>query len=505
MKKTIQNLLQLGLVAAVLDSRAPAQAANPQSQRVTVHPQDSGEALVNPAMGWVIFYYDNALSHYGNREEPHDTLQDFPGLSVVYLRLAWGYLEPEKGKFNWSIVDGPAQRFIDRGLQVAFRFSCYEGHSGQFDATPPWVRAAGARGDLIREDDGKEYWQPRYDNPVFLRHLEDFLAAAARRYDGNPNVAWIDVGSFGIWGEGHTRTNYARKVRRRHIELHAKHFKKTLIAVNDDLGKDRGQSARLDDLVSGPGRFTLRDDSILVNPGLRAYRSAHLADLFWRREPIILESEHYGSPRRNDSWSRGELFLEAMEAYRASYVSAHWYPREFLKENGDLIQAMNRRMGYRLNLLEASWPSQVGCSNRFELHTRWKNVGVAPCYPGGFVALTLKTGKEGIVAVFTDESWNLRELGVDLPGPASKVVQYNDGSSKESTPRSLRSLRLPIPGSAPVKELRSTFALSQVVKPGDYNVFVSVGDRDGTPRLALPLSDGDGHRRYRLGTLTIIP
>lgn len=344
MKKTIQNLLQLGLVAAVLDSRAPAQAANPQSQRVTVHPQDSGEALVNPAMGWVIFYYDNALSHYGNREEPHDTLQDFPGLSVVYLRLAWGYLEPEKGKFNWSIVDGPAQRFIDRGLQVAFRFSCYEGHSGQFDATPPWVRAAGARGDLIREDDGKEYWQPRYDNPVFLRHLEDFLAAAARRYDGNPNVAWIDVGSFGIWGEGHTRTNYARKVRRRHIELHAKHFKKTLIAVNDDLGKDRGQSARLDDLVSGPGRFTLRDDSILVNPGLRAYRSAHLADLFWRREPTILESEHYGSPRRNNSWDRGELFLEAMEAYRASYVSAHWYPREFLKENGDLIQAMNRRM-----------------------------------------------------------------------------------------------------------------------------------------------------------------
>jgi len=26
----------------------------------------------------------------------------------------------------------------------------------------------------------------------------------ARRYDGNPNVEFIDIGSFGMWGEGHT-------------------------------------------------------------------------------------------------------------------------------------------------------------------------------------------------------------------------------------------------------------------------------------------------------------
>jgi hypothetical protein len=43
------------------------------------------------------------------------------------------------------------------------------------------------------------------------------------------------------------------------------------------------------------------------------------------------------------------------------------------------------------------------------------------------------------------------------------------------------------------------------VKPGTYDVFISVGDRDGTPRLALPLKDGDGHRRYRLGTIELAP
>ena len=491
----------IGLAAAVL-----AQVPPTGPERVVVRPPDNSEALINPRMGWVHHYYDNTLAHYGNREEPHDTLQDFPGLSVIYLRLAWGYIEPEQGKFNWSVVDGPAQRFIDRGLQVAFRFTCYEGHSGQFDATPRWVRDSGAQGKMTKEGDGKEYWQPRYDDPVLLHHLEGFLAAAARRYDGNPNVAWIDVGSFGIWGEGRTKLDYTREARKQHVDLYAKYFKKTLIAVNDDLGGgQKGKNGALDDLVVGEGRFTLRDDSILVNPGPKAYRSAYMAERFWPRGPIILESEHYGGPRGRGYWDNGALYAESVEAYRASYLSVHWFPREFLNENRDFIRRMNLRLGYRLNLLEASWPAHIGLSGQFELLTQWKNVGVAPCCPGGWVALTFKTSQGGIVAVFVDESWNLRDLGVDMPGPTSKVVEYDDAGPRKNGQASIRSLRLPVPGSAPVKQLRSGFALSQVVKPGTYDVFISVGERDGTPRLALPLADADGHRRYRLGAVNVTP
>lgn len=38
---------------------------------------------------------------------------------------------------------------------------------------------------------------------------------------------------------------------------------------------------------------------------------------------------------------------------------------------------------------------------------------------------------------------------------------------------------------------------------GAFEVFVSVGQCDGTPVIALPLPDGDGHRRYRLGTIVV--
>lgn len=104
---------------------------------MAVHPEDTGVALVNPSMGWKLNFYSNILDNYGSRLAPSDTLDDFPGLSCICLRLPWAYIEPEEGRFNWSIADAPAQRWIDQGLQAAFRFTCSE--SWMRYAPPEWV------------------------------------------------------------------------------------------------------------------------------------------------------------------------------------------------------------------------------------------------------------------------------------------------------------------------------------------------------------------------------
>jgi len=54
-----------------------------QVERVTVHPTDNGQALVNPQMGWTFHFYSNIPTNYGSKLEPWDTLDDFPGLSTV--------------------------------------------------------------------------------------------------------------------------------------------------------------------------------------------------------------------------------------------------------------------------------------------------------------------------------------------------------------------------------------------------------------------------------------
>jgi hypothetical protein len=73
-----------------------ATAAPADEEIVTVRPTDNGAALVNPGMGWVFHYYDNVPAHYGSKLAPSDTLDDWPGLSVIYLRIR-GFSGPRRG------------------------------------------------------------------------------------------------------------------------------------------------------------------------------------------------------------------------------------------------------------------------------------------------------------------------------------------------------------------------------------------------------------------------
>ncbi|MDP2996204.1 MAG: DUF4832 domain-containing protein [Bryobacterales bacterium] len=471
-----------------------AASALPGAERVVVRPQDTGAALINPGMGWMFQHYDNDIRRYSVDLDPSDGVEEFPGVSSVYIRLAWSYIEPEEGKFNWPIVDTAAQRWLTKGKTVAFRFSCAESHRDQPYATPEWVRKAGAKGYHFIPGKGLApdgpWWEPDYDDPVFLDKLDRFLAAAAARYDGNPEVAFIDVGSFGVWGEGHTgsstRLPYSAATVRRHIDLYKKHFKRTLLAANDDFSN---QGRGLETLTYARQQgLTLRDDSILVQGGAQAYHHAWVAPMFWPELPVVLECEHFGGSRDRGHWQDGNLYRKAVEEYHASYATVHWYPREFLKANRELIDRINRRLGYRLQLLEASVPAQVKAEAEFGIGYAWRNAGVAPCLPGGHPAITLKDAKGAIIGVFVDEDFDMRSLPVGPPDAAPVVSRGEKPINQASRP--LISYRLPP---------------AHIVKPGVYDVYISVGTRTGTPQIALPLASEDGHRRYKLGTIAITP
>ena len=161
---------------------------------------------------------------------------------------------------------------------------------------------------------------------------------------------------------------------------------------------------------------TLRDDSICVQPPPRSWFHAELAQAFWPKLPVVLEHEHYGSSKTRGAWGDGSLLLRSVEEYHASYMSIHWWPRVLLEENREIIDKINRRMGYRLQLREASLPRQVRLGEPFTIETTWANAGVTPCYPGGFIGFAFKDDKGGIVAAFADESFDVRDLEV---GPVS--------------------------------------------------------------------------------------
>ena len=109
-----------------------------------------------------------------------------------------------------------------------------------------------------------------------------------------------------------------------------------------------------------------------------------------------------------------------------------------------------------------------------EAGKRLRNVGVAACLPNGYPTWTLKDSQGGITAVLVDEGFDVRDLPVGPPGKA-------ESRSRES------SFRLPFQ-----------------LRPGRHDVFVSIGNRTGTPKIALPLPGDDGHQRYRLGVVQVV-
>lgn len=144
---------------------------------VTVTLADNDAVFSNPGIGWVLHYFDNIMAHYGSRLDPADTVDEFPGLSNLYLRLRWSAIEPRRGQFDWSVVGTPAQRWLDRGLHLSLRFSCCESKADC--ATPRWVRELGAKGCMFTPgkgiDPSSTQWEPDYNDAVFLEHLDRFL------------------------------------------------------------------------------------------------------------------------------------------------------------------------------------------------------------------------------------------------------------------------------------------------------------------------------------------
>jgi len=482
------------------------------SSAATVRPDATDEALLNPGMGLVYYQYSNRLWCYGSHTKPGDTLDWFPGANVIYMRIPWCELEPEEGQFRWDILDTYAQPWIAAGKQVAFRITCSESRWSY--ATPQWVEKAGAKGvrfkmpSIGHELRGAdvEIWDPIYDDPVFLEKLGNLARAFARRYDGKPYVAFVDIGSFGMWGEGHTvfssklDQETTDRIVKIHMDLWRKAMPNTYLVISDDVSGHVNPAPDAEAMRYARSLgIGFRDDSLLCPPQNPPWFHANwAADHFAATLPVVGEVGHWNL--LNDGrWSEEQL-VASVEAYQASYLSIHDWPERYLKLNRRAIDEINRRLGYRFELREAAWPDEVRIGEPVEIASEWVNVGVARRYAGATLAWSLLTADGAVAWTFVDDGYDFREAlpklkGVEHPvkhvsrvrfGYRAKIPQMNDGVWDRE-----------------VKDDPSLMGDVPTIPRGDYTLAVSLGDPDGTPRLALPLKGGRPDRRYPLGGIRL--
>lgn len=367
--------------------------------------------LANPHKGWYHHFPDNHPNKYQIAQD--SDLLNFPGMDHVYIRLAWSYLEPREGQFDWPVIDRIIDKWTGHGLGIAFRISCRETSADRIEqqfATPRWVAEAGARGGhyLMGKATGPEGpWEPVFDDPVFLDKLDRFLAAFAARYDGRPWLRYVDIGSIGDWGEGHSwagsRQECGLAARLRHVDLYRTQFQRSQLVVTDDFVyalNDPQERKTLHEHVLQHG-ISYRDDSILVNGYLAGtsdqftVRSPEFFADAYGKTPTVFELEHYGTVKKQGNWegrpdslvakhgqgkTGPDYFRGALGLLHATYIGYHGYADQWLADNPELTGELLNRCGYWYLLRRVSLPAKLQPGADVALTFDWENRGVAPAY-----------------------------------------------------------------------------------------------------------------------------
>jgi hypothetical protein len=322
---------------------------------IKVEPKAADITLQNPGRGFTTT--GNSFNEtMGNRLHP---------LSGIHqVRWYWDMLEPEEGKINFTMIDSLLDKVARNGQLLNFRVMCQNVNM----VIPSWAIKQGIKA-------------PYYDDPVFLKKQENLVKALGERYDGNPYIAFIDIGTVGQWGEWHTEGNSDIKLPsdgnvKKIIDIYLQSFKKTpLVMLIGGSGLqyaiDNGTGWRADcwgDMGTEWNHMGVRYPQI--------FKASNI-DNAWKCGPVALETCWTIDKWFEEGWDIDYILSKALEWHTTSVnngsyeVPKEWWPK---------IQEFEKKLGYRFALVEFTYPSSVKNGELMKYTMKWENSGVAPIY-----------------------------------------------------------------------------------------------------------------------------
>ncbi len=408
--------------------------------RINIEFSESDSVFANPGQGWMS--------------------SRLPG-SIKYIRIGWAELEPEKGKYNWGPFERAIEEGREKGRKISIRIMTCNAHSKTYYTSPKWLFDYGCKGiEYLRGGDDPTFGgirtlriEPVYSDPLFLYHHEEFIKALADKYNGSPDLEFLDIGSYGIWGEWHTPNPAPVEVRKKIVDMYVNAFTKTpLVFMTDDAevlpyALSKGTGLRRDGVGS---RWH-------ENTWIGSEKYAGVEDMAeaWKQAPVVFE--WYGN--YDYLLSRNWSFDSAVNFMLNNHVTIiNDNIGKVPDDQMPKIYKLARLAGARLVLNEISYPVKVKRGNDFKIQMKFSNKGVGKLYhPYVIRCFLLDTGED--IEYYFDLQADLMKW---LPGD----YEINE------------SVNLPIS-----------------VKKGKYSLAVGIVDKEGKRnpfKLAINLPEQNG-------------
>lgn len=130
--------------------------------------------------------------------------EDYPFLTGGNMTFFWKDIEVADQVFDWSVVDEWLDAQTALGKVANIGFSVYDGRCCGGSVTPPWM--VWEHEESVVRCDAMQWAIPRYWDEYYLRQYREFIQAFAQRYDNDPRIAWVEIGT-GIFGEAKPADN----------------------------------------------------------------------------------------------------------------------------------------------------------------------------------------------------------------------------------------------------------------------------------------------------------
>lgn len=366
----------------------------------------------NPGKGWVRYGVNNSVANDEYPEYLDDKAIEYS--SVGYMRYNWRDVEIADDVYNWSAIDSAINFWKQRGMKFAFGVmnadtsssADYADAEGKVYITPKWVFDLGAKYvEGVRTDSLSNRIIsdiiPVFDDPIYLKKCEEFANALAERYDGNPDVAWIDIRSYGNYGEFHvinmpdSVVGLDNEGMKKHIDMYADAFDKTQVIVCTGAFFTSSNNGYIEP------SYIINKDVGIRHDGANSIQNEVIN--FHGHQPAISEiGPAYKNYVAQNGWDDYE-YLNHFINSKLSYMDiGEWgtNTQAFIQEQEHLIRYLTNKMGYHFVLDNVTMPKLAYVGDEVDIDFEWINKGITYLYENCNIELAILDSNKQVVDKF---------------------------------------------------------------------------------------------------------